>query len=257
MIRRPPRSTRTDTLFPYTTLFRSGYDEDTLETLSRQIEFKLKDFRIEAQVVGAYPGPVITRFEIEPAPGIKVSQISSLDKDIARGLSVKSVRVVDVIPGKSVVGLETPNTHREMIYLSELLRSKEYDKASSALTLALGKDIAGRPTVADLSRMPHLLVAGTTGSGKSVAVNAMVLSLLYKASAKDVRMLMIDPKMLELSVYQGIPHLLAPVVTDMKEAANGLRWCVAEMERSEEHTSELQSLMRISYAVFCLKKKIY
>ena len=208
-----------------------GYDEDTLETLSRQIEFKLKDFRIDAQVVGAYPGPVITRFEIEPAPGIKVSQISSLDKDIARGLSVKSVRVVDVIPGKSVIGLETPNTRREMIYLSELLRSKEYDKAASPLTLALGKDIAGRPTVADLSRMPHLLVAGTTGSGKSVAVNAMVLSLLYKASAKDVRMLMIDPKMLELSVYQGIPHLLAPVVTDMKEAGNGLRWCVAEMER--------------------------
>jgi S-DNA-T family DNA segregation ATPase FtsK/SpoIIIE len=208
-----------------------GYDEQTLETLSRQIEFKLKDFRIDAQVVGAYPGPVITRFEIEPAPGIKVSQISSLDKDIARGLSVKSVRVVDVIPGKSVVGLETPNTHREMIYLSELLRSKEYDKSASPLTLALGKDIAGRPTVADLARMPHLLVAGTTGSGKSVAVNAMVLSLLYKASAKDVRMLMIDPKMLELSVYQGIPHLLAPVVTDMKEAANGLRWCVAEMER--------------------------
>ena len=208
-----------------------GYDEDTLETLSRQIEFKLKDFRIEANVVGAYPGPVITRFEIEPAPGVKVSQISSLDKDIARGLSVKSVRVVDVIPGKSVIGLETPNTHREMIYLSELLRSKEYDKSASPLTLALGKDIAGRPTVADLARMPHLLVAGTTGSGKSVAVNAMVLSLLYKASAKDVRMLMIDPKMLELSVYQGIPHLLAPVVTDMKEAANGLRWCVAEMER--------------------------
>ncbi|TXH72425.1 MAG: DNA translocase FtsK, partial [Lysobacteraceae bacterium] len=208
-----------------------GYDEETLETLSRQIEFKLKDFRIDAQVVGAYPGPVITRFEIEPAPGVKVSQVSSLDKDIARGLSVKSVRVVDVIPGKSVIGLETPNTHREMIYLSELLRSKEYDKSASPLTLALGKDIAGRPTVADLARMPHLLVAGTTGSGKSVAVNAMVLSLLYKASAKDVRMLMIDPKMLELSVYQGIPHLLAPVVTDMKEAANGLRWCVAEMER--------------------------
>ncbi len=208
-----------------------GYDEETLETLSRQIEFKLKDFRIEAQVVGAYPGPVITRFEIEPAPGIKVSQISSLDKDIARGLSVKSVRVVDVIPGKSVVGLEIPNVTREMIYLSELLRSKEYDKSASPLTLALGKDIAGRPTVADLARMPHLLVAGTTGSGKSVAVNAMVLSLLYKASPKDLRMLMIDPKMLELSVYQGIPHLLAPVVTDMKEAANGLRWCVAEMER--------------------------
>ena len=208
-----------------------GYDEQTLETLSRQIEFKLKDFRIDAEVVGAYPGPVITRFEVQPAAGVKVSQISSLDKDIARGLSVKSVRVVDVIPGKSVIGLETPNTHREMIYLSELLRSKEYDKSASALTLALGKDIAGRPTVADLARMPHLLVAGTTGSGKSVAVNAMVLSLLYKASAKDLRMLMIDPKMLELSVYQGIPHLLAPVVTDMKEAANGLRWCVAEMER--------------------------
>ena len=208
-----------------------GYDEQTLETLSRQIEFKLKDFRIDAEVVGAYPGPVITRFEVQPAPGVKVSQISSLDKDIARGLSVKSVRVVDVIPGKSVIGLETPNTHREMIYLSELLRSKEYDKSASHLTLALGKDIAGRPTVADLARMPHLLVAGTTGSGKSVAVNAMVLSLLYKASAKDLRMLMIDPKMLELSVYQGIPHLLAPVVTDMKEAANGLRWCVAEMER--------------------------
>ncbi len=208
-----------------------GYDEKTLEALSRQIEYKLKDFRIEAQVVGAYPGPVITRFEIEPAPGVKVSQISSLDKDIARGLSVKSVRVVDVIPGKSVIGLETPNTHREMIYLSELLRSKEYDKSASPLTLAIGKDIAGRPTVADLARMPHLLVAGTTGSGKSVAVNAMVLSLLFKASPKDVRMLMIDPKMLELSVYQGIPHLLAPVVTDMKEAANGLRWCVGEMER--------------------------
>ena len=208
-----------------------GYDEQTLETLSRQIEFKLKDFRIDAEVVGAYPGPVITRFEVQPAPGVKVSQISSLDKDIARGLSVKSVRVVDVIPGKSVIGLETPNTHREMIYLSELLRSKEYDKSASHLTLALGKDIAGRPTVADLARMPHLLVAGTTGSGKSVAVNAMVLSLLYKASAKDLRMLMIDPKMLELSVYQGIPHLLAPVVTDMKEAGNGLRWCVAEMER--------------------------
>jgi S-DNA-T family DNA segregation ATPase FtsK/SpoIIIE len=208
-----------------------GYSEETLETLSRQIEFKLKDFRIEAHVVGAYPGPVITRFEMEPAPGVKGSQISSLDKDIARGLSVKSVRVVDVIPGKSVVGLEIPNSQREMIYLSELLRSKEYDKSGSPLTIALGKDIGGRPVVADLARMPHLLVAGTTGSGKSVGVNAMVLSLLYKASAKEVRMLMIDPKMLELSVYQGIPHLLAPVVTDMKEAANGLRWCVAEMER--------------------------
>jgi DNA segregation ATPase FtsK/SpoIIIE, S-DNA-T family len=208
-----------------------GYSEQTLEALSRQIEFKLKDFRIEVEVVGAFPGPVITRFEMEPAPGIKGSQINSLDKDIARGLSVKSVRVVDVIPGKSVIGLEIPNATREMIYLSELLRSKEYDKSPSPLTIALGKDIGGRPTVADLGRMPHLLVAGTTGSGKSVGVNAMVLSLLYKASAKDVRMLMIDPKMLELSVYEGIPHLLAPVVTDMKEAANALRWCVAEMER--------------------------
>jgi len=209
----------------------AGYSEETLTALSRQIEFKLKDFRIDAQVVGAYPGPVITRFEIEPAPGIKGSQISSLDKDIARGLSVKSVRVVDVIPGKSVIGLEIPNSNREMIYLSEILRSREYDKVHSPLALALGKDIGGRPTVTDLARMPHLLVAGTTGSGKSVAVNAMVLSLLYKSTADEVRMLMIDPKMLELSVYEGIPHLLAPVVTDMKEAANGLRWCVAEMER--------------------------
>jgi len=208
-----------------------GYSEEALTTLSRQIEFKLKDFRIEAQVVGVYPGPVITRFEMEPAPGVKGSQISSLDKDIARGLSVKSVRVVDVIPGKSVIGMEIPNANREMIFLSEILRSKEYDKVHSPLALALGKDIGGRPTVVDLGRMPHLLVAGTTGSGKSVALNAMVLSLLYKATAEDVRMLMIDPKMLELSVYEGIPHLLAPVVTDMKEAANGLRWCVAEMER--------------------------
>ncbi|MGQ0802005.1 MAG: DNA translocase FtsK [Pseudomarimonas sp.] len=208
-----------------------GYSEEALATLSRQIEFKLKDFRIEAQVVGVYPGPVITRFEMEPAAGVKGSQISSLDKDIARGLSVKSVRVVDVIPGKSVIGMEIPNANREMIFLSEILRSKEYDKVNSPLALALGKDIGGRPTVVDLGRMPHLLVAGTTGSGKSVALNAMVLSLLYKATAEDVRMLMIDPKMLELSVYEGIPHLLAPVVTDMKEAANGLRWCVAEMER--------------------------
>jgi DNA segregation ATPase FtsK/SpoIIIE, S-DNA-T family len=208
-----------------------GYSDEALATLSRQIEFKLKDFRIEVQVVGVYPGPVITRFEMEPAPGIKGSQISSLDKDIARGLSVKSVRVVDVIPGKSVIGLEIPNANREIIFLSEILRSREYDKLNSPLALALGKDIGGRPTVVDLARMPHLLVAGTTGSGKSVALNAMVLSLLYKATANDVRMLMIDPKMLELSVYEGIPHLLAPVVTDMKEAANGLRWCVAEMER--------------------------
>jgi S-DNA-T family DNA segregation ATPase FtsK/SpoIIIE len=208
-----------------------GYSEETLEAISRQVEMKLKDFRIDAQVVGVYPGPVITRFELQPAPGIKGSQISNLDKDIARGLSVISVRVVDVIPGKSVIGLEIPNANREIVYLSEILRSERYDAVKSPLALALGKDIGGRPVVVDLQKMPHLLVAGTTGSGKSVALNAMVLSLLYKATARDVRMIMIDPKMLELSVYEGIPHLLAPVVTDMKEAANALRWCVAEMER--------------------------
>jgi len=208
-----------------------GYSEETLEVLSRQVELKLKDFRIEAKVVGVYPGPVITRFELEPAAGVRGSQVSSLDKDIARGLSVVSVRVVDVIPGKNVIGLEIPNTRKQIVYLSEILRSDKYDQQKSPLALALGKDIGGKPVVVDLGKMPHLLVAGTTGSGKSVAVNAMVLSLLYKASPKDVRMIMIDPKMLELSVYEGIPHLLAPVVTDMKEAANALRWCVAEMER--------------------------
>ncbi|MGA0585642.1 DNA translocase FtsK [Dyella sp. KRB-257] len=208
-----------------------GYSEETLEVLSRQVELKLKDFRIEAKVVGVYPGPVITRFELEPAAGVRGSQVSSLDKDIARGLSVVSVRVVDVIPGKNVIGLEIPNTRKQIVYLSEILRSDRYDQMKSPLALALGKDIGGKPVVVDLAKMPHLLVAGTTGSGKSVAVNAMVLSLLYKASPKDVRMIMIDPKMLELSVYEGIPHLLAPVVTDMKEAANALRWCVAEMER--------------------------
>ncbi|NUO74193.1 MAG: DUF87 domain-containing protein [Frateuria sp.] len=208
-----------------------GYSEETLEVLSRQVELKLKDFRIEAKVVGVYPGPVITRFELEPAAGVRGAQVSSLDKDIARGLSVVSVRVVDVIPGKNVIGLEIPNAKKQIVYLSEILRSDRYDQMKSPLALALGKDIGGKPVVTDLAKMPHLLVAGTTGSGKSVAVNAMVLSLLYKASPKDVRMIMIDPKMLELSVYEGIPHLLAPVVTDMKEAANALRWCVAEMER--------------------------
>ena len=208
-----------------------GYSDETLEALSRQLELKLRDFRIEAEVVGVFPGPVVTRFEMQPAAGIKGSQFSSLDKDIARGLSVMSVRVVDVIPGKSVIGIEIPNVNRETVYLSEILRSDKYDAIKSPLALALGKDIGGRAHVVDLQKMPHLLVAGTTGSGKSVALNAMVLSLLYKATAADVRMIMIDPKMLELSVYQGIPHLLAPVVTDMKEAANALRWCVAEMER--------------------------
>jgi S-DNA-T family DNA segregation ATPase FtsK/SpoIIIE len=204
---------------------------ETLEAMSRQVELKLQDFGIEVQVVAVHPGPVITRFELQPAPGIKVSQISNLSKDLARALSAVSVRIVDVIPGKSVIGLEIPNEHRETVRLSEILKSRQYEEAASPLSLALGKDISGHPVVVDLAKMPHLLIAGTTGSGKSVAVNAMILSMLYNASARDLRMIMIDPKMLELSVYEGIPHLLAPVVTDMKEAANALRWCVAEMDR--------------------------
>jgi len=208
-----------------------GYSESALEAMSRLVEMKLADFGIEVEVVAVQPGPVITRFELQPGAGVKVSQISNLAKDLARGLSAISVRVVDVIPGKSVVGLEIPNEQREIVSLSEILKSTAYDQSSSPLTLALGKDIGGQPVVTDLAKMPHLLVAGTTGSGKSVAVNAMVLSLLYKTLPKDVRLIMIDPKMLELSVYEGIPHLLTPVVTDMKEAANALRWCVGEMER--------------------------
>jgi len=208
-----------------------GYSEESLEAMSRLLEHKLDDFKVSAEVVAVHPGPVITRFELQPAPGVKVSSISNLSKDLARALSVVSVRVVEVIPGKSTVGLEIPNEQRQMVRLSEVLRSKAYDKAKSPLTLALGHDISGAPVVADLQRMPHLLVAGTTGSGKSVAVNAMLLSLLYKALPKDVRLILIDPKMLELNAYDGIPHLLAPVVTDMNEAANALRWCVGEMER--------------------------
>lgn len=208
-----------------------GYSRETLEALSRQVEIKLKDFGVDVDVVGVQPGPVITRFELQPAPGTKASKITALSKDLARSLSTTSVRVVEVIPGKSVIGLEIPNEKRELIVLSEILSSKAYDASHSALTLCLGKDISGHPMVADLMKMPHLLVAGTTGSGKSVALNAMILSLLYKSTAKDVRLIMIDPKMLELSVYEGIPQLLAPVVTDMKEAANALRWSVAEMER--------------------------
>ena len=204
---------------------------DALQAMSRQVELKLGDFGIEARVVEVHPGPVITRFELEPAAGVKGSQVTNLAKDLARALSVKSVRVVDVIPGKSVIGLEIPNERRELVVLSEILNSREYDEMKSHLTLALGKDIGGKPVVIDLGKMPHLLVAGTTGSGKSVALNAMILSLLYKSTARDVRLIMIDPKMLELSVYEGIPHLLAPVVTDMKESVNALRWCVAEMER--------------------------
>jgi S-DNA-T family DNA segregation ATPase FtsK/SpoIIIE len=208
-----------------------GYSTAALEALSRLVELKLEDFGVEVDVVAVHPGPVITRFEIQPAPGIKASRISGLAQDLARSMSTNSVRVVEVIPGKSVIGLEIPNESREMVRLCEILSSEAYEKSHSALTLVLGKDIAGQPTVADLAKMPHLLVAGTTGSGKSVAINAMILSLLYKATPDQVRMIMIDPKMLELSVYEGIPHLLTPVVTDMKEAANALRWSVAEMER--------------------------
>jgi len=210
---------------------KKGYSEESLEAMSRLVELKLKDFGIDVEVVKVSPGPIITRFELDPAPGVKVSQISNLAKDLARSLSVVSVRVVEVIPGKSYVGLEIPNENRELVTLGEILKSRAYDELASPLTLALGKDISGNSVVADLSRMPHLLIAGTTGSGKSVAINAMVLSLLYKAKPEHVRLIMIDPKMLELSVYEGIPHLLTPVVTDMREAANALRWCVGEMDR--------------------------
>jgi S-DNA-T family DNA segregation ATPase FtsK/SpoIIIE len=208
-----------------------GYSEESLEAMSRLVELKLKDFGIDVEVVSVSPGPIITRFELDPAPGVKVSQIANLAKDLARSLSVVSVRIVEVIPGKSFIGLEIPNEHRELVTLGEILKSRAYDDLASPLTLALGKDIGGNSVVADLARMPHLLIAGTTGSGKSVAINAMVLSLLYKASPEQVRLIMVDPKMLELSVYEGIPHLLTPVVTDMKEAANALRWCVVEMDR--------------------------
>ncbi len=210
---------------------KQGYSEDSLEAMSRLVELKLKDFNIDVEVRSVSPGPVITRFELDPAPGVKVSQIANLSKDLARSLSVVSVRIVEVIPGKSFVGLEIPNEVRQLVTLGEILKSKVYDEMASPLTLALGKDIGGKSVVADLARMPHLLIAGTTGSGKSVGINAMVLSILYKAQPEQVRLIMIDPKMLELSVYEGIPHLLAPVVTDMKEASNSLRWCVAEMDR--------------------------
>ncbi len=204
---------------------------ETLEMTSRLIEKKLKDFGVEVRVVQATPGPVVTRYEIEPATGVKGSQVVNLGKDLARSLSLVSIRVIETIPGKNYMALELPNAKRQSIRLSEVLGSQVYHEAKSLLTMGLGKDIEGKPVVADLAKMPHVLVAGTTGSGKSVGINAMILSLLYKAEAKDVRLLMIDPKMLEMSVYEGIPHLLAPVVTDMKQAANGLNWCVAEMER--------------------------
>mgnify|MGYP001267962135 CR=1 FL=1 len=208
-----------------------GYSTDDLEAMSRLLELKLRDYNVEAEVVAVFPGPVITRFEIQPAAGIKVSKIAGLVKDLARSLAVVSVRVVEVIPGKSVVGIEIPNLDRQMVRLSDVLASKAYDTSASPLSLALGHDISGQPIVVDLARMPHLLAAGTTGSGKSVGLNAMILSLLFKASPEEVRLIMVDPKMLELAIYEGIPHLLTPVVTDMKEAANALRWCVGEMER--------------------------
>ena len=208
-----------------------GYSTSELESLSRLLEIKLADFGITAEVVSVYPGPVVTRFEIQPAAGVKVSRISNLAKDLARSLAVNSVRVVEVIHGKSVVGIEIPNADRQTVNFRDVLSSAEFDDAKSPLTIALGHDIAGTPIVADLGKMPHVLVAGTTGSGKSVGVNCMLVSLLYKATPDDVRLILVDPKMLELSVYDGIPHLLTPVITDMKDAANGLRWCVAEMER--------------------------
>ncbi|MES2624170.1 MAG: DNA translocase FtsK 4TM domain-containing protein [Pseudomonadota bacterium] len=208
-----------------------GFSPEALEAMSKLLEIKLKDFGIDIEVVAINPGPVITRFEVQPAAGVKVSRISSLVKDLARSLAVSSLRVVEVIPGKTVIGIEIPNEKKEMIFLSQVLASTEFDNARSPVSMALGHDIGGNPVVVDLARMPHLLVAGTTGSGKSVGINAMILSLLFKSSPQDVRIIMIDPKMLELSVYDGIPHLLTPVITDMKDAANGLRWCVAEMER--------------------------
>jgi len=219
----------------------TGFSKEALAAMSKQLELKLKDFGVDVEVVAVHPGPVITRFELQPAPGVKASRITGLSKDLARAMSTHSVRVVEVIPGKSVIGLEIPNESREIVHFHEIIASQAFEKSPSMLTLALGKDISGSPIVSDLAKMPHLLVAGTTGSGKSVAVNSMVLSLLYKAQPEQVRLIMIDPKMLELSVYEGIPHLLTPVVTDMKEAANALRWSVAEMERRYK----LMSLMGV------------
>jgi DNA segregation ATPase FtsK/SpoIIIE, S-DNA-T family len=212
---------------------------ETLEMTSRMIEKKLKDFGVEVKVVAALPGPVITRYEIEPATGVKGSQVVGLARDLARSLSLVSIRVVETIPGKNYMALELPNAKRQSIKLSEILGSQVYNEGKSLLTMGLGKDIMGAPIVADLAKMPHVLVAGTTGSGKSVGINAMILSLLYKAEARDVRMLMIDPKMLEMSVYEGIPHLLCPVVTDMRQAAHGLNWCVMEMERRYKLMSKM------------------
>ena len=218
---------------------QEGVAPETLEMTSRLIEKKLKDFGVEVRVVAAAPGPVITRYEIEPATGVKGSQVVGLAKDLARALSLVSIRVIETIPGKNYMALELPNAKRQSIRLSEILGSQVYNEAKSLLTMGLGKDIAGHAVVADLAKMPHCLVAGTTGSGKSVGINAMILSLLYKADARDVRLLLIDPKMLEMSVYEGIPHLLCPVVTDMRQAAHGLNWCVAEMEKRYKLMSKM------------------
>jgi len=209
----------------------SGYSRESLEAMSRLLEKKLLDFNIEVQVVEVQPGPVITRFEIDPAPGVKASQITNLANDLARALSLVSIRVVENIPGKALIGIEIPNENREIVSIVEVLSSQDYEQTPSPLTLVLGKDIGGESVVADLAKMPHLLIAGTTGSGKSVCVNALILSLLYKATPEQVRLIMVDPKMLELSIYEGIPHLLCPVVTDMEKAANALRWAIFEMER--------------------------
>ena len=232
------------TLPPFSLLDRAekkqkSYSPESLEAMSRLLEIKLKEFGVEVIVESVHPGPVITRFEIQPAAGIKVSRISGLAKDLARSLAVISVRVVEVIPGKTTVGIEIPNEDRQIVRFSEVLESQEYDDFKSPVTIALGHDIGGKPVIADLARMPHLLVAGTTGSGKSVGVNAMILSILFKSTPEEARLIMIDPKMLELSIYEGIPHLLCPVVTDMKEAANALRWSVAEMERRYKLMSQM------------------
>jgi S-DNA-T family DNA segregation ATPase FtsK/SpoIIIE len=231
-----PQETTSSVIPPLTLLeppepHDQGFSRETLEAMSRLLEKKLADFNIDVEVVAVHPGPVITRFEIDPAPGIKASQIQNLSRDLARALSTVSVRVVDNIPGKTVIGLEVPNESREIVQLVEGLSSTAYEEANTPLALMLGKDISGVPVIVDLCRMPHLLVAGTTGSGKSVCLNALIMSIVFKSSPQDVRMIMIDPKMLELSIYDGIPHLLAPVVTEMSEAANALRWCIFEMER--------------------------
>jgi S-DNA-T family DNA segregation ATPase FtsK/SpoIIIE len=242
-----PETPQEKTVMPSTELLDRALDdgssltEEELSQIASLLETKLEEFGIEATVESVLPGPVVTRFEIQPAPGTKASKITNIAQDIARSLSVSSVRVVEVIEGKSYVGIEIPNTNRKMVRLTEILSSQAFKKSPSNLTLALGHDISGNPVVVDLAKMPHLLVAGTTGSGKSVGVNAMLLSLLFKSDPKDVRLILIDPKMLELSVYDGIPHLLTPVITDMTDASNGLRWCVVEMDRRYK----LMSLMGV------------